>query len=373
MKIEEERKGDKIKQMQHKDFIRLVNNYYNSKGLDSDISRITVDQEVFNYVAERQQNITPKFKVALVFICLNPLYWEFAPEMVNGAKKFFLPGHETDFFFWTDIPEKDTEIKDRIQSEFRGWLQGVGANPNDLNLLYQDITVKGKNMNVQNIIKSVQELRKMEGVNVIPTESIEWPMPTLMRYHLFLQQEEKLKNYDYIFYCDIDMQFANIIGDEILGNGLTAAPHPGYYLNKKYYPPYEPNELSASYIPRPGRVESDPDSVSKNKQRFIPHYYAGGFQGGKAGEFIEAMKVCKELVDKDLKIGYIPIWNDETVWNAFLFKNPPDIMLNPSYVYPDSLVNEFYIPLWGRNFQPKLITLTKWFSMTPQDMSKILK
>ena len=25
--------------------------------------------------------------------------------MIEGAKKFFLPGHQTDFFFWTDMPE----------------------------------------------------------------------------------------------------------------------------------------------------------------------------------------------------------------------------------------------------------------------------
>ena len=321
--------------MNPNDFIRLANNFYNFRGIDSDINRITLDRDVFNYIAEHQVNLPPKYKVALVFICLNPLYWEFAPEMVKGAKQFFLPGHQTDFFFWTDIPEKDEEIKDKLQNEFKGWLQQVGANPNDQNLLYQDITIKGKNMNVQNIIKNVQELRKMHGVNIIPTEPVEWPMPTLMRYHLFLQQEEKLKSYDYIFYVDIDMMWKNIVGDEILPKkGLTAAPHPGYCLRKEYYPPYEPNELSTAYIKRPGRVTQE-----EGKPRFRPEYYAGGFQGGKATPYIEAMKRMKERIDKDFKNGYTAIWNDESHWNFELSENPPEIMLTPSYIYPHSLIN----------------------------------
>ena len=348
--------------MKPEDFIRLANNYYNSKGLDSDINRIALDIEVFNYIAKYQQNPLPKYKVALVFICLNPLYWEFAPEMVRGAKRFFLPGHQTDFFFWTDIPEKDEEISNKIRDEFKKWLQAVGANPNDQNLLYQDITIKGKNMNIQNIIKSVQELRKMPGVNILPTEPVEWPMPTLLRYNLFLQQEKKLKEYDYIFYVDIDMVWENIVGDEILPkNGLTAAPHPGYWLRKEYYPPYEPNELSMAYIKRPGRVIQE-----EGKSRFRPEYYAGGFQGGKSASYIEAIKRMKERIDKDFKNGYVAIWNDESHWNFELSENPPEIMLTPSYIYPDSLINEYYVPLWGQAFQPKLITLTKWFSLSPQ-------
>lgn len=352
--------------MQPQDFIRVANNFYNSKGLDSDIGRIGLDQELINYVAGYQQNPPPKYKVAFVFICLNPLYWEFAPEMVKGAKQFFLPGHQTDFLFWTDIPDKDEDITQRMMDDFKGILQQLGANPNDSNLLYQDVIIKGKQMNIQNIIKSVIDLRKIPGVNIIPTEPREWPYPTLLRYHLFLQKEEVLKDYDYIFYCDTDMKFIDIVGDEILGNGLTAVAHPGYALRKEYYPPYEPNELSASYIPRPGRVVNEPESTSKIKQRFIPEYYAGGFQGGKASVYIEAMKECKDLIETDLKMGYIPIWNDETAWNKYLSKRPPSVMLNPSYIYPDSLIDEYYIPLWGRNYQPRLMTLTKWFSTSPE-------
>lgn len=352
-----------IKKMQP-DFIRLANNFYNSKGLESRAERIALDEEMFKYISEQKK--PKKFKVAFVFICLNPLYWEFAPEMVRGAKKFFLPGHKTDFLFWTDIPEKPEDIRSRMTDEFRGVLQGLGANPMDANLLFNDVTIKGKNMNLSNIMDDVIGLRKMKGVKVFPTDPILWPGPTLLRYHLFLQQEELLKKYDYIFYCDTDMKFVDIVGDEILGSGLTAAPHPGYYLRKEYYPPYEPNEMSACFIPRPGRVVSEPNSISTTKQRFQPEYYAGGFQGGKSAQFIEAMKRMKDMIEQDRKIGYTPVWNDESAWNKELFQNPPSVMLDPSYIYPDSLIDEYYVKIWGRNFQPKLVTLTKWFSLSPE-------
>lgn len=356
--------------MPPEDFKRISNNFYNSKGLESKIDRIVLDAELVNYINSNQAKLANKYKVAFVFICLNPLYWEFAPEMVRGAKEFFLPGHKTDFFFWTDIPEKEEDITQKMTSEFQ---KVLGLNPQDYNSIQNDIVVNNKMvMNLGNKIKDVIALRKMEGVNVISTEPIEWPMPTLLRYHLMLQQEEKLKEYDYIFYCDIDMQFVDIVGDEILGNGITATQQPMYAVRKEWCPPFEPNEFSACYIPRPGRVITEEDG----KKRFMPLYFAGGLQGGKSGPFIESMKRMKAMIDHDLGMNYVPIWNDETAWQRECFDNPPDVVLSPSYTYPDSLIEEYFKPMWGRDYQPKLKTLTKWFSLSAsggENLKKILE
>lgn len=249
-----------------------------------------------------------KYKVAVIAICLNKPYWAFVVDMIVSARKFLLKGHDVDFILWTDMPI-DTKIDAKI----------------------------------------------------IPTEPFEWPMPTLHRYHLFLRQEELLKEYDFCFYTDVDMKFVSRVGDEILGD-LVAAQHPMYAIRREYIPPYEPNDKSTSYIPRPGRV------INENGQRrFEPLYFAGGFQGGRTEEFIKAMKAMKVMIDKDFSDnGYIPIWNDESCWNAYLFKNPPTVVLNPSYIYPDSLNKAYYQKLWGRNYVPKLITLTKKFSLTKE-------
>lgn len=305
--------------MSAEDFTRLANNFYNSKNFPVDYERITLDSHLINYINGNKDSIGKKFKVAFCWICLNEPYWQYAENMLAGAKKFFLPGHNVDYFVWSDMP------KDKIA----------------------DITV-------------------------FETESIPWPMPTLMRYHLFLQQEEILKKYDYIFYCDVDMQFVNVVGDEILGEGLTAALHPGYAIKKELYPPYEPNEKSAAFVNRPGLVTND-----RNKPRYMPMYFAGGLQGGKKHDFITAMKWMKKRIDKDLSMNYIPVWNDESFWNKYLEKTPKNLrVLTPSYIYPDSLIKEYYEPIvWGCSYQPKLITLTKKFTLSKEGgdaLSKVI-
>lgn len=259
-----------------------------------------------NFVLTKENRDFKKLKIGLMFVCINENYWPYIKPVVTDAKTFFLPWHEVEIMVWTDMPS-------------------------------------------------------YEGVTLFPVESVGWPYPTLMRYHMFLKQEEYLKKFDYLFYLDLDMRIVNIIGDEILGDGLTAAEHPMYSLRNNLYPPYEPNPKSASYIPRPGKVIQD-----EGKPRFRPYYFAGGFQGGTTETFIPAMKGTKKLIDADLTMNYIPIWNDESAWNRYLFDNPPSVVLSPSYVYPDSMINEYYIKIWGRDYPKKIITLTKPFSISSE-------
>lgn len=257
--------------------------------------------------------MTSHYKVAVVCICLNEPYWQYLSPMIESARKFLLPGHEVDFICWTDMPE-GTKIDARI----------------------------------------------------IPTRPFSWPIPTLHRYHLFLQQEELLSEYDFIYYVDADMKFVGRVGDEILGD-LVAAEHPMYSVRREHVPPYEPNENSTAYIPRVGKVV-----VSNGEARFKPMYFAGGFQGGRSENFIKAMKEMRDMIDEDFsKNNYVAIWNDESYWNRYCLDNMPTVTLSPSYVYPDSLVNEYYRKVWGRNYVPRLMTITKKFSLSQKGASEI--
>lgn len=258
-------------------------------------------------------------KVALLFIALNERYWPYLLQVIEDCKVNFLPHHKVDYFVWTDMPKENIS---------RG--------------------------------------------TVIETEPIEWPHPTLMRYHLFLNEEERLKDYEYIFYLDADMHVVDKISDEILGEGLTVAEHPMYSLQARFVPPYEPNKDSAAYVPRLGQM-----IVEDGKPRFRPLYLAGGFQGGKTQHFIDAMKVMKKNIDKDFNNNYTAIWNDESHWNKYVFDyaNPvdghPTTVLGPEYVHPDSLIKEYYEPIWGRKLKPKIITITKPFSLSKQAGSEL--
>ena len=166
-----------------------------------------------------------------------------------------------------------------------------------------------------------------------------------------------LKDYDYIYYLDADMRMVTVVGDEVLPEkGLLACLHPMYAFRKEYIAPYEPNTESTAYIKTP------------------QYYYAGGFQGGKTKPFIEAMKRMKKNIDTDFdKINYMARWNDESHWNTYLFKNPPEIVLSPAYIYPDSLIEDYYVKLWGTNYNPRIVTLTKPFSLTKEGGEAVLE
>lgn len=284
-----------------KDTLRIAHNYWMKHNggnyIHSDIQYL---QDFLQY--KETVELKPTVKVAMVFICLNEPYWPFLKDVIEGAKQFFLPGHNVDYLIWSDMPKE---------------------------VNYGTITY--------------------------PAESVDWPLPTLFRYHLFLQQEEKLREYDYIFYCDADMRFVNVVGDEILGDGLTAAEHPMYSLRPGLSFPLEPNPQSQAYIHTPS------------------HYYAGGFQGGKTENFITAMKAMKKMIDTDYVNNYIARWNDESHWNKYLLDNPPVVTLSPSYVYPDSLIEEYYKKVWGRDYSPKLITITKKFTTSSEGGKDVQK
>lgn len=296
-------------------FARLGHNYLmETKAGNYTVDELNALNAYVNYLFNPDHHTLPKYKVGLMFICINQPYWPYADPVIQGVRQFFLPEHEVEVMMWNDVSQYP-EAKD----------VKFGAD------------------------------------TLFPTESVEWPYPTLMRYHFFLQQEEYLKKFDYLFYLDLDMRIVNVVGDEILGQGLTAAEHPMYSTRPNLWPPYEPNPDSASYIKRPGMFINE-----GGKPRFKPLYYAGGFQGGPTDQFIEAMKGTAKLIDTDLDKGYIPVWNDETAWNKYLSDNPPSTVLSPSYVYPDSMIEDYYLKVWGKDYPPKIITLTKPFTTSKE-------
>ena len=394
-----------------KDNLRTAHNYlFQAKGNDYVPEDLTL---LGNYLEFSKQQLAAPKKIALLLVSVNSNYWTYAGQIVEDAQKYFLPGHKTDILLWSDMPQlKNEEVEKKIKdidslspdptAQIFGAVQKyiealyVGK-PVDEQMIIVALRVIGidsefipiPNSQLRNLMiknhsnQTVPQLQSatrtawdkyknlQNSCTVFEVEPIEWPYGTLMRYSMFLQQEEALKDYDYIFYMDVDMRIVNVVGDEILGQRLTIAPHPGYFLRKELYPPYEPNSASASYIKRPGKV-----IVMDGKPRFVPFYAAGGFQGGTGKSYIKAMKETKKLIDKDFNINYIPIWNDETAWNKYVFDLQTQeeinqtIFLTPSYIYPDSLIKEYYERFWGQSYPPKIITLTKPFTVQKIDMSK---
>ncbi len=362
-------------------------------------------------------DFAPKQRIALLFISLNDRYWPYLAQVIKDCKQNFLPHHNVDYFVWTDYNEdtkkdqlerldklaeeyiktKDQNVLNSVVNTFSAVVRLHGAfyaqeiQTALQTLAQQGITYKQDGpkfwiesthevgeTDVLSLIKACKDVlishhkdmdETLKGSTISDTAPVDWPAPTLMRYHLFLNQEEKLKEYDHVLYLDADMRVVSKISDEVLSEGLLAAEHPMYSLRKEYIPPYEPNERSTAYIPRPGQVVDE-----NGKKRFKPYYYAGGFQGGRSSLFIEAMKTMKKNIDKDFDGNYTAIWNDESHWNKYLseFKGALTV-LSPAYIYPDSLIKEYYEPIWGKSYEPKIVTLTKPFSLSSQGAEEIRK
>lgn len=356
--------------MNEKELERILHNQFMVRtGGAYSYQDILVVKELFNHLVDRESGKVkdfdlPKYKVGLMFICLNPQYWEFAKDAIIGAKQYFLPGHDVECMLWTDMEDLNKEEVFKKTGAYLAKLEMDRqkiSSPNQQQADEINNYVNGVLDRAKKGVEATKDATKFE------TEPVEWPYPTLLRYNLFLNQEEYLKKFDYLFYCDLDMRFVNVVGDEVLSD-LTAAQHPMYALHKRFWPPYEPNEKSAAYIKRPGVIIDD-----NGQKRFQPLYYAGGFQGGKTDKFISAMKDMKKMIDTDLNNNYIPIWNDESVWNKYLFLNQPTNILTPSYIYPDSMIREYYIPLWGQDYPPKLVTLTKKFTTSKEGAEAVKK
>lgn len=146
----------------------------------------------------------------------------------------------------------------------------------------------------------------------IPVEHRPFPYPTLMRYH-WIASLETVIDTDYLFYSDVDMRMVDV-GHEIL-QPLIAVRHPGFYLGGGSW---ETNPASLAYIAPEKRLK----------------YYAGGFQGGKSGVYIQAAKHMRDNIQADLDKGIVPVWHDESIWNEYLTKNV-FAELSPSYCFPE--------------------------------------
>jgi hypothetical protein len=188
-----------------------------------------------------------------------------------------------------------------------------------------------------------------EGVDLFhfyTTKHEGFPGATLHRYHRFLEAD--LSSFDQIFYCDVDMLFVAPVGQEIFSDGITATLHPGF-VGTVGTP--ERRSESRAYIPH----------SAKNK------YFCGGFQGGKASAFLEMAKTLKENIDIDASRGIVPVWHDESVYNRYLYDNPPAKVLTPEYCYPEMKPNStnpaYYTDKWKEaglgELKPKLLALEK--------------
>ncbi len=88
-------------------------------------------------------------------------------------------------------------------------------------------------------------------------------------------------------------------------------------------------------------------------------------------EEFEKQRPWQKVCSAECAANYVAIWNDESHWNKYLAEHPEKLrkVLTPSYVHPDSMIEEYYKKIWGRDFTPRLMTITKPFSLVKDDGS----
>lgn len=161
-----------------------------------------------------------------------------------------------------------------------------------------------------------------------------WPAATLYRYHILREADLA---HDYIYLVDADMKFVAHVGDEMLGK-LVGTLHPGYVNVIPKILPFEDRVESAAWM-RGTR------------------YFCGGFVGGERDAFHGLAEEIIDLIEEDGRKGIIARWHDESYLNRAFCSFPPNVILSPSYCYPDD--DRAYLRHWPERYERKLVALDK--------------
>lgn len=171
-------------------------------------------------------------------------------------------------------------------------------------------------------------LKRTKNVKLVNIERKGFPGDTMYRYHYFLTIESLLlkeNKEEYLFYLDADSKVVDNVQLSELGKLSTDTPlmatsHPYFYLLNKDSCEHRPT--SSCYV-----HPSEPRH----------HYVCGGFNGGRAVEYLTMAKEISSLIDRDQGRGITPVWHDESALNRYYVSNETLFtVLTPMYMMPES-------------------------------------
>ena len=164
-------------------------------------------------------------------------------------------------------------------------------------------------------------------VHITPAQKKGWPYDTLLRFEMFLQREKELKEFDYIYFFNANMQFVNPVDlSEITPSewhdGLVAGSHPGrrgdvFSSNPDVFG-YERRSESTAFVP-----------YGKGK-----HYVCGAFNGGTSDAFLKMCRKLKKNIEIDLANNIVARVDDESHLNAYLI-DKEYLLCGRAYGFPE--------------------------------------
>jgi hypothetical protein len=148
-----------------------------------------------------------------------------------------------------------------------------------------------------------------ERVYVFHQDDMGWPCNTLLRFKMFSRIENKLQDYDYLFFFNSNA----IIVKPVLPEDILPVDEDFSAVC------VEDNPEKMSFEPRPVSAAF----VSRDEAKY---YFAGGLNGGKRKAYLDLIASCNHIVDTDIQNGIMPLWHDESVLNRYLLGKRVKIM-----------------------------------------------
>ncbi|MGN0428138.1 MAG: glycosyl transferase family 6 [Agathobacter sp.] len=151
-----------------------------------------------------------------------------------------------------------------------------------------------------------------------------WPLPTLLKFHRFLEIEDELRKMDYLYQsngpivCLKEVKEEDFLPRAELGETMMFTQHPGHYLKKTYNRPYERRRESYAYVPYHKGTD----------------FVFGAMNGGTAEAYLHMCKVLDKRIVLDLNKGVIARAHDESHINCYLVELENYRLLPMAYAYP---------------------------------------
>lgn len=213
-------------------------------------------------------------KIAILYICTGK-YSSFFEAFYKSAEQFLLKGEEKHYFVWTDHDEIAKDL------------------PN---------------------------------VTLIHRQCQGFPFDTLFRFDMFLQIEDELRKFDYIYFFNSNALLLRPIGKEILPDetGLAMGVWTYTYDKPARFFTYERRPASRAYVAPYGK-----DYV----------YYMGGLNGGTAEQYMDMIATLSRNIHDDYDRGIIAVYHDESHINAYMRTHRCKI-LGREFCLPEEWVKE---------------------------------
>ena len=213
-------------------------------------------------------------KIGILYLCTGK-YTVFWPEFYKNFEKNFLPGCPKTYLVFTDAPQIAHETKPNVRR--------------------------------------------------IEQEALPWPYSTMERFRIFLTREQELREFDYLFYANANLECRGPIQPgEFLPRGgqetLVAVCHLPYYGKPPRFHPYDRNPRSRACIP----------------YNCGQYYVAGGLNGGQAGSYLALCRELARRTQEDLDHGVIARQHDESQLNRMVAEHPEWFrILGPEFCVPE--------------------------------------